>query len=71
MHAVYRRVACRSAIDAALAAGERRMISFLDRVRVAWIDEEELRVLDSELHSFFNTNTPEDLALAQVLAGRR
>ena len=68
MHAVYRREPCLAAIRAALAAGERRMISFLDRVRVARVDEPALRATDPELRSFFNTNTPEDLAHARELA---
>jgi molybdopterin-guanine dinucleotide biosynthesis protein A len=68
MHAVYRRLPCLEAIRAALAAGERRMISFLDRLRVERVDEANLRALDPELRSFFNTNTPEDLALARSLA---
>lgn len=66
MHAVYRPMACVEAIDAALAAGERRMISFLDRLRVVRVEEAELRALDPELVSFFNVNTPEDLALARA-----
>lgn len=69
MHAVYRAPTCVSAIKAALAAGERRMISFLDRVRVGYLNEDALRQLDPELRSFFNTNTPDDLARARELAG--
>src|SRR5439155_2705832 len=34
MHAVYRRLPSLAAIQSALSAGERRMISFLDRLRV-------------------------------------
>lgn len=70
MHAVYRREPCLTAIRAALAAGQRRMISFLDRVRVEQVPESELRARDPELRSLFNTNTPEDLALARELAAR-
>jgi molybdenum cofactor guanylyltransferase len=68
MHAVYRRVACLAAIRESLASGERRMISFLDRVRCEWLAEAELRRVDPELRSFFNTNTPADLELARRLA---
>jgi molybdopterin-guanine dinucleotide biosynthesis protein A len=68
MHAVYRRASSLAAISSALAAGERRMISFLDRLRVAWLPETELRRVDPELRSFFNTNTPEDLKLAREQA---
>ena len=68
MHAVYRRDRCRDAIAAALARGDRRMISFLDGLRVRRVDEAEARALDPELRSFFNINTPEDLAEARRLA---
>jgi molybdopterin-guanine dinucleotide biosynthesis protein A len=69
MHAVYRPQTCLTAVRNSLAAGERRMISFLDRLRVSWMEEDELRVLDPELLSFFNTNTREDLERARILAG--
>lgn len=68
MHAVYRREVCVAAIQQALASGGRRMISFLDGLRVVRVDEPELRRLDPELLSFFNTNTPEDLQRARALA---
>jgi molybdopterin-guanine dinucleotide biosynthesis protein A len=71
MHAVYRVAACRKAIRDALARDERRMISFLDRVRTRRVNEGELRRLDPELRSFFNVNTPEDLAAARRLAADR
>lgn len=70
MHAVYRRLASLEAIREALAAGERRMISFLDRVRVARVEEAELKRWDPELRSFFNTNTPGDLEQARAIAAR-
>jgi molybdopterin-guanine dinucleotide biosynthesis protein A len=68
MHAIYRRDACRAAIAAALARGDRRMISFLDAVQVCRVAEDELRRLDPELRSFFNINTAEDLAEARRMA---
>ena len=68
MHAVYRRQPCRDAIAAALARGDRRMISFLDGLRVRRVAEAEARLLDPELRSFFNINTAEDLAEARRLA---
>ena len=44
------------------------MIAFLDDVRTLMIDESEVRAIDPELRSFFNVNTPEDLALARQIA---
>lgn len=68
MHAVYRVDACRAAIRAALARGDRRMISFLADVRTRRVSEDELRALDPDLRSFFNVNTPADLEEAHRLA---
>jgi molybdopterin-guanine dinucleotide biosynthesis protein A len=71
MHAVYRVASCSPAIRAALARGDRRMISFLDDVQTVQVDESELRRLDPDLRSFFNVNTPDDLDTArQIAAGR-
>lgn len=67
LHAVYRR-ACLPAIEAALAAGRKRVIAFFDRVRVRYVGEAELRAWDPDLRSFLNVNRPEDLAEAERLA---
>ena len=64
LQAVYSRE-CLPAIEAALAAGERRMISFLPRVRVLPIEEAILTRYDPQGLSFFNVNTPQDLAEAE------
>ncbi|MDH7489415.1 MAG: molybdenum cofactor guanylyltransferase [Anaerolineae bacterium] len=66
LHAVYAK-ACAPAIKAALDAGERRIISFLAQVRVRDVREDEIRILDPDLHSFFNLNVPEDLARMQAI----
>lgn len=64
-HAVYRRAPCLGAAEAALARGDRRLISFWPEVRVRHVGEPELRHLDPELRSFFNVNTPADLEQAE------
>lgn len=69
MHAIYRVAACRAAVRAALEQGRRRMIAFLDDVRTLTVEEPDLRRLDPELRSFFNVNTPDDLAMARQIAG--
>jgi molybdopterin-guanine dinucleotide biosynthesis protein A len=68
MHAIYRVEPCRTAIQAALAAGRRRMIAFLDDVDTLAVDEAELRRIDPALRTFFNVNTPDDLAEARQIA---
>ncbi|MCU0507275.1 MAG: molybdenum cofactor guanylyltransferase [Anaerolineae bacterium] len=59
LHAVYRRT-CIPAIEAALLANRRRVVSFLPDVNVCYVDEAALRTLDPELSSFRNVNTPEE-----------
>ena len=68
MHAVYRRDAVLAAIRDALAAGERRMISYFSRVRVGEVDEAEWRRVEPSGEPFFNVNTADDLATARRLA---
>jgi molybdopterin-guanine dinucleotide biosynthesis protein A len=63
LHAVYHR-RCLAAIETQLAAGQRRVISFMPHVRTRYVPEAELRAADPDLHSFFNTNTPEEWAEA-------
>jgi molybdopterin-guanine dinucleotide biosynthesis protein A len=69
LHALYHR-RCLPAIEAQLAAGRRRVISFMPNVRTRYVQETELRAVDPELHSFINANTPEEWAEAlRLLAG--
>lgn len=55
------------AIQAQLARGERMAIGFLSEVTTRFIDEDELRAMDPDLHSFVNANTPEEWAKALEL----
>ena len=57
LHALYHR-RCLPAIEARLAQGQRRVISFMGDVRTRYVSEEELRSVDPQLHSFVNANTP-------------
>lgn len=68
LHAVYRK-SCLPAIEAALSKGRRRMVSFLDDIRVCYVEDSVLRQLDPHLHSLQNINTPEEWAA--VIAGLR
>ncbi|HLI28176.1 MAG TPA: molybdenum cofactor guanylyltransferase [Chloroflexota bacterium] len=66
LHAVYR-PSCLPAIEAALAAGRKRLLAFFEAVRVRYVPEAELRRWDPELRSFLNVNWPDDLARARAL----
>jgi molybdopterin-guanine dinucleotide biosynthesis protein A len=67
LHAVYR-TTCLPAVEAAVASGRKRVISFFDAVRVRYVAEDELRRFDPELRSFSNINTPDDLERARAIA---
>ncbi len=66
MHAVYRK-RCLPAIEAALAAGQFKIITFFPHVRVREVPAEELRRFDPDLLSFWNANTPEEWEQARRL----
>lgn len=68
MHAVYRRQPVLTAVSAALARGDQRMISYFGDVRVLEVEEATLRAADPALRSFFNVNTPDDLDQARRMA---
>lgn len=70
LHAVYSR-ACAEVAAAQIMMGDLKMARLLDRLRVRYVAEAELRAVDPELRSFFNINTPADLELARTLAGGR
>jgi molybdopterin-guanine dinucleotide biosynthesis protein A len=62
--------ACLGPMRAALDAGKMRVVSFFPGVRVRFVDEAELAPYDPERLSFFNVNTPADLAAARLLLER-
>lgn len=58
---------CARAIERLLAQGPCRVARLFDEVRVEYVDEDAWRTFDSEGLSFFNVNTPADLARATLL----
>ena len=58
------------AIGAALARGDKRMISYLGEVRVREVSDAELRRIDPDLRSLSNINTPDDLEIARRVADK-
>jgi molybdopterin-guanine dinucleotide biosynthesis protein A len=68
LHAVYAKT-CIPAIEQSLARGDRRPVSILPHIRVRYVEPNEIERHDPRMLSFFNINTPDDLA--QVLAIKR
>lgn len=57
--------ACLAPVTAALEAGDRRVIAFLDAVRVARLPLTDVAAFGDPSHVFRNVNTPEDLGVAE------
>ena len=56
---------CVPAIERRLDAGDMRVVSFFDDVRVERVPEREVRTFGDPAVLFMNVNTPDDLALAE------
>jgi len=65
LHGAYRRT-CIPAMEDAIRAGQRRILSFFPHVRVRYVTPDEVTSVDPDLDSFRNVNTPEDWAAAQL-----
>lgn len=59
LHGAYRRT-CLPAMEVAIRAGRRRIISFFPYVKVRYVSPAEVTPLDPGLRSFRNVNTPEE-----------
>ena len=66
LHAIYTRT-CLEPIRETLERGRLRIVDFWDRVRVSYIEEDEIEALDPQKLSFFNINAPEDLDRAREI----
>jgi molybdopterin-guanine dinucleotide biosynthesis protein A len=65
------RTSCLPAIEAALDAGDRRMIGFHERVRVRRIPQAQVAALCDPEMAFLNVNTPAERDRAESLAAER
>jgi molybdopterin-guanine dinucleotide biosynthesis protein A len=65
-HAIYSKN-CLAPIHTKLMADELRLIGFYDGLRVRVVEPAEIDRFDPKHLSFFNANTPGDLAIAQAL----
>jgi molybdopterin-guanine dinucleotide biosynthesis protein A len=65
LHAAYRRT-CLPAIEAAIKAGKRRIVSFFTHVHVRYVIPAEIASIDPGLRSFRNINTPDEWDAVQA-----
>ncbi len=70
LHCVYRKKVCLPQVRAALAQGQKRLISWFPNVKVRYLPISEVRRFDPLGIAFRNVNTPEDLQQAEALARR-
>jgi molybdopterin-guanine dinucleotide biosynthesis protein A len=69
LHGIYSS-RCLPHIKRMLGRKELQVIRFFPSLKVAYLEEEEIRRLDPAGLSFFNINTPEDLERAGEILGR-
>jgi molybdopterin-guanine dinucleotide biosynthesis protein A len=60
LHALYSKN-CLPAIHKAIGHDQHQILKCFAELRIRYVDEEELRIWDPELKSFFNINKPQDL----------
>jgi molybdopterin-guanine dinucleotide biosynthesis protein A len=69
LHAIYS-PRCLAAVKRMLDREELEVVRFFPSAKKAYLEEEEIRRLDPEGLSFFNINTPEDMAKAKEILAR-
>jgi len=67
LHAVYSK-ACKEKIRQRLQEGKLSVHSFIDTLKVRYVDKEKIMQFDPELTSFFDINYPSDLIRASAIA---
>ena len=66
LHAIYSRN-CLPAIARLLEAGHKKIVDLFSKVRVRYLSQEVVERYDPEHRSFFNINTPDQLAEARAI----
>jgi molybdopterin-guanine dinucleotide biosynthesis protein A len=60
LHALYTKK-CLPSLRKFIRSQELQILKFFQKIRVRYLEEEEIRKVDPDLKSFFNINRPEDL----------
>jgi molybdopterin-guanine dinucleotide biosynthesis protein A len=68
IHAVYRRATCLPAIEAAIDAGQWKVIAWFPQVKVRVLTHDEIKRYDPSGLAFWNVNTPEEFSKAEEIA---
>ena len=68
LHAIYRRDTCLPIVREALAAGEQRLISWFQHVKVRILTPEEIKPFNPRGVVFVNVNTPDEFRQAEKFA---
>jgi molybdopterin-guanine dinucleotide biosynthesis protein A len=69
LHAIYSK-GCLPFVERQLRRGDLRIIHFFPRVRVRYVEQEEIEIFDPQYLSFFNINTEADLEEAREIWSR-
>jgi molybdenum cofactor guanylyltransferase len=64
LHGAYERSKALKSFESALTSGERKVGGAFNTLDLARVEESDLRAADPELESFWNLNSPQDIALA-------
>ena len=68
LHAIYTK-GCLPALKALIDSQQYQIWRFFEKIAVRFLEEDEIRVFDPSLRSFFNINRPEELARSMEFRG--
>jgi len=68
LHAVYRRETCLPAIESAIEADQWKVVAWFPQVKVRVLTPDEIKSFDPDGLAFWNVNTPEEFAKAEIIA---
>lgn len=70
LHGLYRRGRCLEFVREAIEKDQWRMVAWHGQARIEVLDPGKTKQIAGSDHTFFNLNTPEDLAAAEQIAAR-
>jgi len=65
VHGAFKRDVATKAFEEVLSGGQRKPSEAYRKLKVEFVDETALRMIDPDLESFWNINTPDELRLAE------